>query len=113
VKHMPPVPVIVEKSWGREEIIHNYIYCCKKLVYNRPIASSLHSHTRKHETFVVASGVFEILLPWGVQRMEAGDSVVLPPGTLHRIRCVTPGTIIEASTHDDPTDCIRLLPSET
>lgn len=106
-------PVIVQKAWGREEIIHNYVYCCKKLVYTRPIASSLHSHTRKHETFVVASGVFEVQLPWGVQRMVAGDSVVLPPGTLHRVRCVEPGTIVEASTHDDPSDCIRLLPSET
>jgi len=29
------------------------------------------------------------------------------------VRCVVPGVIVEASTHDDPDDCIRLVPSES
>jgi mannose-6-phosphate isomerase-like protein (cupin superfamily) len=113
MKFEQPVPQIVEKSWGREERYWNYIYCVKKLIYNRAIASSLHSHTFKHETFTVMSGVFEVQLPTCVRRMEAGDVVILPPGTLHRVRCLTPGVILESSTHDDPSDCIRVLPSET
>lgn len=112
MRFVQPGTTIVEKSWGYEEVIHNYVYCCKKLVYTRPIASSLHSHARKHETFVVMSGCFEVQLPTCVRKMEAGDFVVLPPGTLHRVRCITPGTILESSTHDDPSDCIRVLPSE-
>lgn len=108
----------IEKSWGYEEIIHNGDYCCKLLVYTKPIASSLHYHERKHEIFIVHSGKFDI---WtfkpgatGVDsRLHSpGDYIVLPPLTRHRIRCLEPGTIIETSSHDDPEDCIRLIPSE-
>jgi len=113
MKFVRGMPTIVQKSWGHEELIHNYVYCCKKLVYLKPIASSLHSHTRKHETFVVASGRFEVQLPTCLLQMGPGDSVVIPPGTLHRVRCLEVGTIVEASTHDDPADVIRMLPSET
>lgn len=102
----------VEKSWGYEEVLVNDQYCCKLLVYTRPIASSLHYHEKKHETFVVLSGHF--LLNDGGHKREIGpgDHCVLPPGRYHKIRCRIPGTIVEASTHDDPTDCVRLIPSE-
>jgi quercetin dioxygenase-like cupin family protein len=106
----------IEKSWGYEEIIENGFYCCKLLVYTKPIASSMHYHERKHETFVVQDGLFSLRVqPYSLEWrfMEQGDYVVLPPGTVHQLRCHSPGTIVEASTHDDPEDCIRLLPSET
>ena len=106
--------VRVEKSWGYEEIIHNGDYCCKKLVYAKEIASSLHYHPIKHETFVVRSGRFSVELPDGKIFMNEGDFVVIPPNTTHRVRCLTNfGEIIESSTHDDPLDCVRLIPSET
>jgi mannose-6-phosphate isomerase-like protein (cupin superfamily) len=106
---------IIEKSWGYEKIIENGQYCMKLLVYTRPIASSLHYHARKHETFYVASGKFRI--EWGHKRIawtfEEGDHLALPPGTPHRVRCLVPGVIVEASSHDDPQDCVRLEPSES
>lgn len=107
----------IEKSWGYEHILHNGTYCAKLLVYTKPIASSLHYHERKHETFIVASGQFEVFVerPSGhVTKgwLEPGAHLVLPPGTKHRIRCLIPGTIIEASSHDDPSDCVRIEPSE-
>ena len=112
----------VEKDWGHEEIIHNGDYCCKALIYRHRIASSLHYHTFKHETFVVVSGLFDIETGSAggapndsileTRRLGAGDTVTLPPLTLHRLRCVQPGSIIEASTHDDPQDCVRLIISE-
>lgn len=114
--------IVIEKSWGYEEIIHNGDYCCKALVYTRPIASSLHYHPKKHETFVVASGMFEIEVhsqPFegavvGYKRTcMPGTTVKIQPGEAHRVRCLKIGTIIEASTHDDPADCVRLVPSET
>lgn len=108
---------IIEKTWGREEIIHNGDYCCKKLIYDKAVASSLHYHRTKHETFVVATGAFRIecncpgsiatySLPYG-----PGDFIVLPPGIRHRVHCLEPGFIVEASTHDHPYDCIRVEPS--
>ncbi len=110
---------LTEKSWGREELITNGEYCMKLLVYTRRIASSLHYHERKHETFYVCSGVFE-LERWGDptgevkthMRLVRDDRVILPPGTPHRIRCEVEGVIVEASTRDDPTDCVRIERSE-
>lgn len=102
-----------EKTWGYEELIYNGKYCCKKLVYLYPgIASSMHFHSGKHETFVVANGLFRIESDHFNGEMRPGDSLVLPAGTVHRIRCIAPGTIIESSTKDNPDDCTRLEPSE-
>jgi mannose-6-phosphate isomerase-like protein (cupin superfamily) len=106
----------IAKSWGYEEIIYNGEYCCKLLVYMKPISSSMHFHNNKHETFVVQTGIFSIRHnplsdDWRV--LDEGDYIVLPPRTIHQIRCHSPGEIVEASTHDDPDDCVRLIPSET
>jgi quercetin dioxygenase-like cupin family protein len=105
---------IIEKSWGYEKIIYNGSYCMKLLVYLKPIASSLHFHVSKHESFYVASGQFKIDQGDGIRYTYGpGDHIVLTQGTKHRVRCIEPGTIVEASTHDDPADCVRLEPSET
>jgi quercetin dioxygenase-like cupin family protein len=114
-------PKVIGKSWGFEKIIYNGSdpatdYCMKLLVYMKEIASSLHFHKFKHETFYVAHGVFELEIGRGadreIRRLSTGDSVVLPPGTIHRLRCKSIGTIVEASTYDDPEDCVRLERSE-
>lgn len=112
----------VTKNWGYEEIIHNGDYCCKALVYLHRVRSSLHYHEKKHETFVVATGLFRLehdaTLADGLgviaktEILRPGMFVVLPPDHIHRITCLEPGTIIEASTHDDPEDCVRLAPSD-
>ncbi len=104
----------IPKSWGFERIIHNSTYCMKLLVYERTIASSLHYHMGKHETFYVASGVFELEVNDNPKvTLRPGMSVSLVQGTRHRLRCLEPGIIVEASSHDDPEDCVRLEPSET
>jgi quercetin dioxygenase-like cupin family protein len=105
---------VIKKSWGYEEILYNGSHCMKLLVYEKPIASSLHYHRDKHEVFYVASGEFEI--EDGIsapRRLLRGDHYILSPQTKHRIRCIQPGTIVEGSTHDDPEDCVRIIPSET
>jgi mannose-6-phosphate isomerase-like protein (cupin superfamily) len=113
---------VIKKSWGYEEILYNGSHCMKLLVYEKPIASSLHYHRVKHEVFWVASGEFELerqfsfsreYIPPTENRLVPGDYVQIPPGTHHRIRCIKPGTIVEGSTHDDPEDCVRIIPSET
>jgi|HubBroStandDraft_5_1064220.scaffolds.fasta_scaffold469811_1 quercetin dioxygenase-like cupin family protein len=104
---------MIEKSWGYENIIYNDEYCVKELVYTKTIASSLHYHPLKHETFYCVSGVFHVELPGEVRHLTAGQYVVIPANTPHRVRCTVPGLILESSTHDDPEDCVRLIPSET
>jgi quercetin dioxygenase-like cupin family protein len=104
----------IEKSWGYEQLIHNGNYCMKILVYVKAIASSLHYHIFKEESFYVSSGIFEIETAGGhPRRLAPGDWVVIPRATEHRVRCIHPGIIVEASTHDDPLDCVRIVPSET
>jgi len=107
---------MIQKNWGWEQIIHNGDYCCKKLIYTKMIASSMHYHEFKHETFVVQSGRFSVYVENAARdwrTMEPGDYIVIPAKMPHRVRCLANGTIIEASTYDDPSDCIRLVPSET
>lgn len=106
--------MITTKNWGYEELIHNGKYCCKLLVYTKPgKSSSKHYHEKKHETFVVTSGRFLIQLddepPFVADK---GISLVLPPLKVHRITCIEPGVIVEASTTDDQDDCVRLVQSD-
>lgn len=113
------------KKWGYEELLYNGLYCVKNLVYTKPgIASSLHYHTKKQETFLITRGAFRIDLvlvdpvTGGVKEggtselFSEGDSITLPPYVAHQVRCLKHGVIVECSTQDDPDDCVRLLPSE-
>jgi len=110
----------VPKMWGQEVILHNGAYCCKLLQYDGIRTSSQHYHEEKHETFVVVRGLFDI--EWymldqpeakGAKRFGPGACLVLEPRTVHLVRCMSAegGMIVEASTHDDPNDCVRLAPS--
>ena len=108
------------KMWGHEILLHNDQYCAKLLVYDGVRTSSKHYHERKHETFVVVRGLFDI--EWymldapeakGAKKFGPGAVLVLEPRTVHRVQCLSPdgGMIMEASTYDDPNDCVRLAPS--
>lgn len=109
-----------QKIWGREILLTNDKYCCKLLQYDGIRTSSKHYHEHKHETFVIASGTFEI--DWymldqpgikGSGSHGPGACLVFEPRTVHRVKCVSQegGVIVEASSHDDPEDCVRLEPS--
>jgi len=112
--------IAVPKIWGREIILHDGEYCAKLLIYDGVRTSSKHYHETKHETFVVVKGEFEI--EWemldhkdskGKQVFHPGEALVLFPRTVHRVKCLTEegGTIFEASSKEDPDDCVRLEPS--
>lgn len=116
----------VEKSWGHEAVYFGApfsSYCVKKLIYVHRIASSLHYHERKHETFCVLKGRFRLEVgPVGAGRggepifrtLIPGDVYILPPMTRHRLRRTSKGTgvVLECSTADAPDDCVRIEPSE-
>jgi quercetin dioxygenase-like cupin family protein len=113
---MPAIKV--PKMWGREVVLYNDAYCCKLLEYDGVRTSSKHYHKEKCETFVVVRGLFSI--EWGPvggpfqdKRFGPGAVLHLEPGTVHRVSCLSEegGMIVEASSHDDPDDCVRLEPS--
>ena len=110
----------VPKLWGREVVLVTEPYCVKILQYDGVRTSSQHYHNEKHETFVVLRGLFEIERfsyddPSDVVtgKYGPGACLVLPPRTVHKVTCIHPegGWIIEASSKEDPNDCVRLAPS--
>lgn len=110
-----PIP---KKSWGWEEwIVNNELYCGKKLHFTHDGGmTSSHFHRNKHETMYVERGRFSITIDGRVHQLGAGQSVVIPPHTVHRIMCenvdysVGEAVIIEFSTHHEDSDSIRLAP---
>ena len=116
------MPVLrVPKMWGQEIILHSGSdYCAKLLNYDGVRTSSEHYHEKKHETFIVVRGLFDI--EWyslddkevkGAKRFGPGAVLVIEPRTVHRVTCLSEGggCIAEASSNDDQSDCVRLKPS--
>jgi quercetin dioxygenase-like cupin family protein len=109
------IPNVVKKLWGSEEWIYNGPagYCMKTLMLNPGFQSSLHFHPVKHETFLVVAGECEMEVDGSVERMVAGQGHIIPPNTKHRFRAVNgPCVVVEASTHHDDADVVRLEESK-
>ena len=105
----------VEKLWGYEDWLYNGDagYCMKILELEPGFQSSLHYHPVKHETMLVVDGCCD--MEWGgkIQRLVKGHCVILPPKMPHRFRAINgPCTIVEASSHHDDADVVRLEPSK-
>jgi mannose-6-phosphate isomerase-like protein (cupin superfamily) len=101
----PHRSVRVDKPWGHEEIFAHVegSYVGKTLHVTGGESLSLQWHREKDETIAVLSGEVEIDLgtsedALSAVALEAGDSVHVPPGLLHRVRAVTDAVLVEAST---------------
>lgn len=112
----------VSKGWGKEVIFTPQFasYCGKLLVYKKNGAiSSMHYHAEKHETFYVLSGIFKLkyydlnTADLKSRDLKAGDSIVIPPHNPHQLFCIEAGTILEASTKDDPFDNYRIAKGDS
>ena len=104
----------VEKPWGRE--LHFALtdrYCGKILVVRAGEALSLQYHERKDETLHLHAGRAPARARArsadaldGVE-LAPGDSIRLPPGTVHRLVALEDCVILEAST-PELDDVVRL-----
>jgi mannose-6-phosphate isomerase-like protein (cupin superfamily) len=118
---------VVEKAWGVEFVLYNgpAPYCLKVLHIEPGVQCSLHKHREKAESFVCAEGQVVVEYQDGeapdgspmlaATTLRVGDSLHVPPGTLHRFWSSlpdTPGLLIEASTHHDDSDVVRVEPSK-
>jgi mannose-6-phosphate isomerase-like protein (cupin superfamily) len=107
---------IVLKLWGYELwIVNNNQYCGKVLHFHGKGQSSLHKHDVKHETMLVTSGecLIERINEAGQlydTYLEKGQSIILPPGTYHRMKPVNGEafTLVEFSTPHSDDDVLRL-----
>ena len=99
----------VEKVWGSELWLCNTPkYCGKILELKGGWRCSLHSHAEKDETFFILSGTVLMEMDGKIKTMYPGESIRIPPCTIHRFTGLGNSTIIETSTHHDEKDTYRL-----
>src|SRR5947209_4047399 len=104
----------VPKPWGHEEhfaIVAGH-YCGKTLHIRAGHALSLQLHRHKDETIAVHTGHLKLeigptLADLDHIELHPGDTVHIPPGTVHRMIALEDTIVLEAST-SELDDVIRL-----
>ena len=105
---------IIEKPWGREEIIEiNNSYMMKKLTMFAGHRCSTQFHNFKKETIYVLSGKLKISYGQSLSELKSsifcsGDTITIPPKQVHRMEAVEDSIYLEAST-PEMDDVVRLL----
>ena len=99
------------KPWGEELLVaHTPSYTGKVLKMRRGEAGPLQYHEQKDETMHLFDGMAELTLERDgrlvKEYLSAGMSFHVPPGTVHRVKALTPCVFFEASTavFDDRVD---------
>lgn len=101
-------PKIVEKPWGREVWwAHTDRYAGKILEVNEGHTLSLQKHRVKHETLYLERGRMRFTLGEGDFEWRPGESVEVPPDTIHRMEALEDSVILEVST-PELDDVVRL-----
>jgi mannose-6-phosphate isomerase-like protein (cupin superfamily) len=106
-------PLIVEKPWGRELIFAaNARFGGKILEIRGGERLSLHLHRTRHEVFYVQRGRLTLWVGDNAHQLdrlnlESGDTVDLPPGTIHRMETADDTVLVEASS-PELNDIVRL-----
>ena len=106
---------IVLKPWGEERwLAHTDRYAGKILIVRKGCRLSLQYHEKKHEAQYVDSGRIRYTLgsvrrPGEYEEMivEAGSTVSLPPGAIHRMEALEDARIFEILT-PELEDVVRL-----
>ncbi|MBF0544794.1 MAG: cupin [Candidatus Riflebacteria bacterium] len=104
---------IIEKPWGKEEIIEvNEKYMVKRLTMFKGHRCSLQYHNFKKETVYLLSGQLRILLGTSLENLEPrilalGESITLVPKLIHRMEALEESVYLEAST-PEMDDVVRL-----
>jgi mannose-6-phosphate isomerase-like protein (cupin superfamily) len=95
---------VVEKPWGKEEILEvNDKYVVKRLTMFSGCKCSLQYHNEKKETIYVLSGLLKIYSGLSENKLTEkiygpNDTITLLPGTIHRMEGVEDCVYLEAST---------------
>lgn len=105
----------VAKPWGEERwLAHTDRYAGKILIVKKGCRLSLQYHERKHEVQYVDSGRIRYTFgsvgrPGEYKEViaEAGTTVLLPPGAVHRLEALEDARIFEVST-PELDDVVRL-----
>lgn len=105
----------VDKGWGSELIwATNDKYCGKLMTFNKGAKFSMHFHAVKEETWLVQSGVFQVVTidttdaSREQEILTAGDTWHNPPLMPHQLICLEAGVVLEVSTADSVEDNYRV-----
>jgi mannose-6-phosphate isomerase len=98
-------PQVWKRVWG-EEILVAYahgLYTGKVLRMNKGMAGGLQYHKEKDETSYLLSGEAFVDTDKGDGKLTrfkiiAGESIHIPPGSVHRVTAITDCVFFEAST---------------
>jgi mannose-6-phosphate isomerase-like protein (cupin superfamily) len=104
-------PLNVTKTyWGEEHILMSQpAYCLKRLIMRAGTQSSLEFHCTKAESYLIESGTLIVGMRYDRAvddsiTLKAGDVYHIDAGIMHMRIAVTDVSILEVSTHDDPSD---------
>lgn len=110
--NIPGQGLIVNKAWGQEEwLICTSLYWAKWLHVQAGYVCSEHRHRFKIESFHVFAGDGVISIQGKVQRVEQGDTVLVPVGQYHYFATQNGMTLLEVSTEHCDLDVERLSES--
>jgi mannose-6-phosphate isomerase len=104
---------IIEKPWGREEVIEiNDKYMVKRLTMWKNHRCSLQLHNFKKETIYVLDGKLRIFAGSDINKLDvkiygAGETITIEPGIIHRMEGAEDSIYLEAST-PEMDDVVRL-----
>jgi mannose-6-phosphate isomerase-like protein (cupin superfamily) len=99
---------IVPKPWGEERwLVCTDRYAAKLLIVREGKRLSLQYHERKHETQYLQSGRLRYTLDGRELIIEPGTTIVLAPGTVHRMEALEDACIFEVST-PELDDVVRI-----
>lgn len=111
---------IIPKGWGCEIIIaNNSMYCGKILRFNAGCKTSMHFHSKKHETWYIVSGKYIVRLvdPQDASiheyNFEPGMTLEIEQNMIHQIESLEAGDVYEVSTKDDVNDSYRVAPGSS
>ena len=100
------------KPWGSEEIIEiNNKYMFKKLFMKKNHQCSLQYHNKKKESVFIISGSLYVTIKKNKRKiikiLKKGQSILIEPKTVHRMKAKTDCIYLEAST-PEINDVVRL-----
>ena len=109
---MPVTREIVEKPWGRYEVIHQQSDRAVKILFIEPGQMlSLQSYSHRSEHWFVLEGTAEIVIDDQRRRLKPNEAVDIPVGTKHRIYNPGKATIsileVQHGERVDEADIVR------
>lgn len=115
VEQTSSTPRVVEKPWGRETIFAETDHYVGKILFIvQGQRLSMHYHERKGETMYVLRGHVRMTIGPASEGnalhevdLASGETIDLPPGTVHRLAALEDTEIVEVST-PELDDLIRL-----